>query len=54
MPTRKWIAARVTALAGIIILAITTNSWDQEEWIALVTFVSEGIVSYLTPNPTTP
>jgi hypothetical protein len=54
VPTNKWIAARVTALAGLIILFITTDTWDDEEWIALVTLVSEAIVSYLVSNTDAP
>jgi hypothetical protein len=53
-PTNKWIAARVTALAGIVILLITTDSWDDEESIATVTFISEAVVSYLVANESTP
>lgn len=54
IPTRKWIAARVTAIAGIVVLFITTDVWDDEEWIATVILISEGIVSYLLPNQETP
>ena len=53
MPTRKWLAARVTAIAGLVILAISTDQWNKEEWIALVTIVSEAIASYLVPNQST-
>lgn len=54
VPTNKWIAARVTAVAGILILFITTDKWNDEEWIATVTLVSEALVSYLVPNANTP
>lgn len=54
LPTNKWLAARVTAAAGIIILFITTDKWDDEEWIATVTLVSEALVAYLVPNKDTP
>ncbi len=53
-PTNKWLAARVTAAAGIIILFITTDNWDDEEWIATVTLISEALVSYLVPNDSAP
>ena len=53
-PTNKWLAARVTAAAGVIILFITTDKWDDEEWIATVTLASEALVSYLVPNADTP
>jgi hypothetical protein len=54
LPTNKWLAARVAAAAGIIILFITTDKWDDEESIATVTLVSEALVSYLVPNADTP
>src|SRR3712207_4720071 len=53
LPTNKWMAARVTAIAGVIILFITTDKWDDEEWIATVTLVAEALVSYLVPNAAT-
>ena len=53
LPTNKWLAARVTAAAGIVILFITTDKWDDEEWIATVTLVAEALVSYLVPNKET-
>jgi hypothetical protein len=53
-PTNKWIAARVTAIAGIAIMAVTTDGWDDEETVAAITLVSEALVSYLVPNADTP
>jgi hypothetical protein len=53
-PTNKWIAARVTAIAGIAIMAVTTDGWDDEETVAAITLVSEAIISYLVPNSDTP
>ena len=50
MPSRKWFAARVTALAGLAVMWATTGTWDQEETIAAITLVSAGLVSWLTPN----
>lgn len=50
LPTRKWVAARVTALTGLAIMWATTGSWDLEETIAAITLVSESTLSYLTPN----
>lgn len=54
LPTNKWLAARVIAIAGVIILYISTGQWDDEEWIATVTIVSESLVSYLVPNTDAP
>lgn len=49
-PTRKWVAARVTALAAILTMWQVTGGWDAEETIALIGLVTEGAISYLTPN----
>lgn len=53
IPTRKWIAARVTALGGLAILAVNTGSFGSSEWIATITLVSEGVVAWLIPNQST-
>ena len=52
MPSRKWAAARITALTGLLIMWATTGSWDVEETVALITLVSESGLSYLIPNAT--
>jgi len=54
MPTRKWWAARVTALAGLLIMFVATGGWGAEETVAIITLVSESLVSYLIPNESTP
>ena len=52
--TRKWIAARVTAVTGLLVMWITTGSWDTEESVMAVTVVSAAIIALLVPNaPTT-
>jgi hypothetical protein len=53
LPTNKWWAARVTAIAAIVVMYITTDGWDDEEMIALVGLIAEAIVSYLVPNAKT-
>lgn len=53
-PTNKWVAARIVAAAGLLTLLVTTDAWDDEEWIALIALVSEALVSYLVPNANTP
>jgi hypothetical protein len=50
MPSRKWFAARVTALAGLATMIATTGGWDSEETVALITIVASAAVSWLTPN----
>lgn len=51
MPSRKWAAARITALTGLAVMWATTGSWDVEETVAAITLVSEAALSYLIPNP---
>lgn len=54
IPTRKWVAARIVALAGIATMWATTSGWDVEETIALIALLSEAGTSYLLPNLNTP
>jgi hypothetical protein len=55
VPTRKWLAARVAAFTGLLIL-YATHGWhfDEHTTIATITLVGESLVSYLTPNEPTP
>lgn len=48
-PTRKWLAARVTAVSGLAV-TVATSGWHQEATIFAITIVSAAAVSYLTPN----
>ena len=50
MPTNKWLAARVTAIAALLTMWATTGTWDAEETVMLIGIVSEGAISWLTPN----
>lgn len=50
MPTRKWIAARLTALTALATMWATTGTWDTEETVALIGILSEGGLSWLIPN----
>ena len=53
-PTRKWIAARVTAFTAIATMWVVTGGWDAEETLATITVVSEAAISYLVSNGDTP
>jgi hypothetical protein len=55
IPTRKWIAAQVTALVGVILMLVTgdTTVTDPEK-VAIGTFVVQAVTTYLVPNQTTP
>jgi hypothetical protein len=50
LPSRKWFAARVTALTGLAMMWATTGSWDLEETIAAITLVSAALLAWLLPN----
>jgi hypothetical protein len=50
VPSNKWLAARVTGIAGVLTMWATTGSWDTEETVALIALCSEAAISYLTPN----
>lgn len=43
--TKAWIKARVTVLASLAVMYVSTGGWEQEESIALIGIISEGIVS---------
>ncbi len=49
MNWKKWLAARVTALAGLAVMVVNSGSWDKEETIMVITIVAAAAVSYLTP-----
>lgn len=50
MPSRKWIAARVTAVTGVLTMWATTGTWDTEESVAAITVVSGALLAWLVPN----
>ncbi|HEY7050352.1 MAG TPA: hypothetical protein VH373_24265 [Jatrophihabitantaceae bacterium] len=50
IPSRKWIATQVTALAALIVAWINAGSWDKTLMIALVGLISQAIIGYLLPN----
>lgn len=50
MPSRKWFATQVTAIAGLLTMWATTGGWNQEETVALIALVSQAAIGYLTPN----
>lgn len=50
MPSRKWWAARVTALTGLATLVATSGGWSQEATIMAVTLVSAAALAWRLPN----
>lgn len=53
-PTRKWLAARIVGVAGVLTMWATTGSWDVEETVAAIALFSEASLSWLVPNLPTP
>lgn len=51
-PTRKWFAARVTAIATLAVAIIQTG-WNDPTQIVAVGLVAEALISYLVPNEAT-
>jgi hypothetical protein len=51
MPTRKWIAAQVSAI-GAFVVALINNGWEltSDLQVVLVGLVVQAIVTYLVPN----
>lgn len=50
-PTRKWWAATVTAVAGLLTF-FATHGWhlDEHTTIPLITIVAQRAVAYFIPN----
>lgn len=53
LPTRKWIAALVVALAGVATSAVESG-WDDTEWKLLIGVAVQAITTYLIANQDTP
>jgi hypothetical protein len=54
MPTRKWWVATVTAVGGFLTTWVATGQWTKELSGALITIGTQRVVTYLTPNESTP
>lgn len=50
MPSRKWWAARITALTGLATLVATAGAWTQEATIMAITLVSAAGLAWALPN----
>lgn len=50
MPSRKWFAARITALTGLATLVATSGAWTQEATIMAITVVSAAALAWALPN----
>ncbi|HZO67951.1 MAG TPA: hypothetical protein VFB74_23380 [Kribbellaceae bacterium] len=54
LPTRKWLAAVVTAFGGFLTTLITVGEFNQEMQLALLGVVVSAAVAYLVPNNDNP
>jgi uncharacterized membrane protein YjjP (DUF1212 family) len=54
MPTRKWIATQVTAVAAFLVAYVNAGEWSKTLAIALIGLVSQAVISYLVPNSAAP
>lgn len=50
MPSRKWFAARLTALTGLALLVVQDGGWHAQETTFAITLVSAAGLSWLIPN----
>ncbi len=53
-PTRKWIAATITALAAVAVLWVQQGEFSKGVAVALIGAISQAMVTYLVPNADTP
>ena len=55
IPTRKWIAAQITALVGLALMLLTGDSTITDpEKVAIGTYIVQAATTYLVPNEATP
>jgi preprotein translocase subunit Sss1 len=50
IPSRKWFAARVTAIGAMLVGWAEAGEWSTTLTIIGIGIVTEGAVSYLIPN----
>ncbi len=53
-PSRKWAAARITALTAFTIAWIEAGTWNTTLAVMAVGIISEAAIAYLTPNTPPP
>lgn len=54
-PTRKWLAAQITAAVGVILMLVTGDpAVTDPEKVAIGTFIVQALTTYLVPNENTP
>jgi hypothetical protein len=50
LPSRKWLATQVTAVAALLTAYVTAGAWNTTLSISLIGLVTQAIVGYLLPN----
>jgi len=50
VPTRKWFAGVITALAAVLVNWITNTEFTKEIAVQLVGVVTTALVAYMVPN----
>ena len=54
IPTRKWGATLVTALAALGVAWANAGEWNKTLTVALIGVIAQSLVGYLVPNAATP
>jgi hypothetical protein len=54
LPTRKWWAAFVTSVAGVVVMGISAAAFSTEVKVALVWAIAQAAITWLVPNADTP
>lgn len=54
LPTRKWWAAFITSVAGVVVMGISVDAFSTEVKIALVWAIAQAAFTWLVPNADTP
>jgi hypothetical protein len=50
VPTRKWAVSTVGAIGTLLIMWVTTGTWDQEESVGAITLAVTAFSTYMIPN----
>ena len=54
IPTNKWIATQVTAIAALLVAWVNADGWNKTLTIALIGLISQAVIGYLVPNVSSP
>jgi hypothetical protein len=54
LPTNKWMATQVTAVAALLTAWVSADDWDRTLSTTAIGLVAQAIVSYVLPNSESP